>query len=232
MLLYEHLSKRSKEPEMKKSSLLTSLFLIATVTLSACGSQTADKPPALSVAVSPEASVAPSETPAPSETSSASSSTPTDKASPTEAPAVGTPETYREQSGLFEIAFPEGYTHQDTGSGVAFVSGDESFGGSVDFGSAQGNTLDNAQLEAALKTEYEKRLEDVTWQGTEEQPDGSIRVDWVGTDKEGNDLDAVSFVEQRGDNIFILNLFGINKAYQDYLPDAEAIVSSYRVRQQ
>jgi hypothetical protein len=236
MLLCKRIIKRSKEPEMKKSTLLTSLLLIATVTLSACGSQTADKPAAPTVAASPEASIAASEPPVDSETPAASpsspaSTAPTDKASPTEAPAVTTPETYREQSGLFEIAFPEGYTHEDTGSGVAFVSGDESFGGSVDFGSAQGNTLNNDQLEAALKTEYEKRLEDVTWQGTEEQPDGSIRVDWVGTDKEGNDLDAVSFVEQRGDNIFILNLFGINKAYQDYLPDAEAIVGSYRVRQ-
>ncbi|MBD2461803.1 hypothetical protein H6G89_12160 [Oscillatoria sp. FACHB-1407] len=212
---------------MKKSSLLTSLLLIATLTISACGSQTAEKPPTPTTAASPAS-------PAP-EASIAASPSPAAEASPEaspEAPAAAeTAETYREKDGLFEISFPEGYTHQDTGSGVAFVSGDQGFGGSVDFGSAQGNQLNNTQLEEALKTEYEKRLEQVTWQGSEEQPDGSVRVDWVGTDQQGNELDAVSFVEQRGDNIFILNLFGINKAYQDYQPDAEAIVSSYRVRQ-
>lgn len=222
MLLHTLKIKRSKEPVMKKSSLLTSLFLVATVTLAACGSQTADKPPAPSVAASATAPTS-SETPA-------ASPSPTTEASP-ETPAVATAETYQEKDGLFQIAFPEGYTHQDTGSGVAFVSGDEGFGGSVDFGSAQGNTLNNTQLEEALKAEYEKRLQQVTWQGSEEQPDGSIRVDWVGTDEQGNELDAVSFVEQRGDNIFILNLFGINKAYQDYLSDAEAIVGSYRIKQ-
>ncbi|MDX2214923.1 MAG: hypothetical protein SFY66_16670 [Oculatellaceae cyanobacterium bins.114] len=211
---------------MKKSSLLTALFLVTALMLSACGSQsqTADKPPAPTTA-----SASPS-VPAP-ETSVAASPSPSVAASPETPAAATTTETYREKDGLFEISFPEGYTHQDTGSGVAFVSSDQGFGGSVDFGSAQGNQLDNTQLEAALKTEYEKRLNQVTWQGSEEQPDGSIRVDWVGTDKDGNELDAVSFVEQRGDNVFILNLFGINKAYQDYLPDAEAIVGSYRVRQ-
>jgi hypothetical protein len=54
----------------------------------------------------------------------------------------------------------------------------------------------------------------------------------VGRDTDGNDLDAISFVEQRGDTIFILNLYGINKAYADYNSDAETIVGSYRVRQQ
>jgi len=44
-------------------------------------------------------------------------------------------------------------------------------------------------------------------------------------------LDAVSFVEQRGDTIYILNLFGVNKSYQDYNSDAEKIVGSYRVKQ-
>ncbi|HEY9629697.1 MAG TPA: hypothetical protein V6C84_20525 [Coleofasciculaceae cyanobacterium] len=140
-------------------------------------------------------------------------------------------QTYREPSGLFEISFPAGYTYEQTGSGIAFTSTDERFGGSVDYGSAQGNVIGLEQLEASLKSEYEKRLSDLVWQGSSPQPDGSLRIDWTGRDAQGNALDAVSFVEQRGDTIFILNLFGVNAPYQDYNNDAEVIVGSYRVRQ-
>lgn len=141
-----------------------------------------------------------------------------------------TPQVYREPNGLFEISLPSDYKFEETGSGIAFASGDEGFAGSVDYGSAQGQTLTNEDMEAALKSEYEERLKEVTWQGSEVQPDGSVRVDWVGTDPQGNQLDAISFVEQRGDTIYILNLFGVNQAYQNYNQDAEVIVGSYRVR--
>jgi len=102
----------------------------------------------------------------------------------------------------------------------------------ADYGSAQGSDLTTKQLEDALKQEYESRLDQVSWQDTQIQPDGSVRVDWIGRDKEGRDLDAISFIEQRGDTIFILNLFGVDKSYNDYNSDAEAIVGSYRVKQQ
>jgi hypothetical protein len=204
---------------MKKIFSVTSLLLASVLTLSACTKQTATETPSPAASSpTPEASVA-SASPSPSPEASAS-------VDPT-----ALAQTYKEKDGLFEISFPEGYKYQETGSGIAFVSGDEKFGGSVDFGSAQGGQLSTKQLEDSLKSEYEKRLEQVAWQGSEIQPDGSIRVDWIGRDKEGNDLDAVSFVEQRGDNVFILNLFGVNKPYQDYGADAEAIVGSYRVRQ-
>ena len=138
-------------------------------------------------------------------------------------------QTYREPSGLFAISLPTGYSYAQTGSGISFSSADQRFGGSVDYGSAQGNVLSIAQLEASLKSEYEKRLSDLVWQGSSSQPDGSLRVDWTGRDSEGNTLDAVSFVEQRGDMIFILNLFGVNANYQDYNADAEVIVGGYQV---
>ena len=138
-------------------------------------------------------------------------------------------QTYYEPSGLFEISFPAGYTYEDTGSGIAFVSADQKFGGSVDYASSQGRVFSLAQLEASLKSEYEKRISNIVWQDSSPQPDGSLRLDWVGRDRSGNMLDAVSFVEQRGNTIFILNLFGINAAYQDYNSDADAIVSTYQV---
>ncbi len=147
------------------------------------------------------------------------------------AQALATTVTYTEPSGLFEISFPEGYSYEETGTGIVFLSPDQQFGGSVDFGAANGIQLTNDQLEVALKEEYEERLTGVEWQGTSIQADGSVRVDWIGTDSQGNILDSISFVEQRGDTIFILNLHGINAQYANYNTVAQAIVNTYRVAQ-
>jgi hypothetical protein len=204
---------------MKHALRFASLLLVSALALSACGkgSNTATTTkPALDTAAAPSASASAAPEASPS-------------SSPSAAAASG--QSYREKNGLFEIAFPEGYTYEETGSGIAFVSKDQGFGGSVDFASSQGTKLSNDQLAQALKKEYENRLKNVKWQDTKPQPDGSIRVDWVGKDSSGNELDAVSFVEQHGDNVFILNLFGLNKSYQDYNSDAEKIVSTYRMKQ-
>lgn len=160
---------------------------------------------------------------------------PTPSASPTPSlfpspSAAAETQLYREKEGRFEIAFPKGFVYQDTGSGVAFASEDQGFAGAVDFGSAQGQKLTPPQLEAALKAEYQNRLKSVSWTQSVLQSDGSLRIDWTGKDEQGNTLDAVSFVEQRGDTIFILNLYGVNKPYQNYQQQAEAIVKSYRIK--
>lgn len=140
-------------------------------------------------------------------------------------------QTYREKSkGLFEISFPKGYSHKMTASGVAFVSADQGFAGAVDFSSAEGKQLTTQQLETALKTEFTNRLQSVSWQNSQVQADGSLRLDWTGKDKTGSNLDAVSIVEQRGNYIFVLNLFGVNKAYQNYNADAETIVNHYKIQ--
>lgn len=218
---------------MKYTSAFASLLLVSALTLAGCGggtdtastdtsSSTATEAPAADAptADAPAADAPAAETPA---------ETPADTPA-ADAPA-GSGQTYAEPSGLFEISFPAGYEFQETGSGIMFVSSDQKFGGSVDFGSAQGGQLTNEQLEAALKQEYENRLTEVEWQATETQPDGSIRIDWIGTDPQGNTLDSVSFIEQRGDNIFILNLHGINAQYANYNTDAQAIVNTYKIAQ-
>jgi len=213
---------------MKYSPLFAAFLIVSAVVVSACGSSSTDSveaqpsSPASPLTASPDAAASPDAT---------SAESPSETASPAPADASSSATSYQEPNNLFQISFPEGYTHQETGSGIAFVSADKGFGGSVDFGSAQGQQLNTTALEEALKEEYQNRLEDVAWQGSQIQPDGSVRVDWVGRDTDGNDLDAISFVEQRGDTIFILNLYGINKAYADYNADAETIVGSYRVRQ-
>ncbi|WP_416674735.1 hypothetical protein [Egbenema bharatensis] len=142
--------------------------------------------------------------------------------------------TYRQPNGAFEISFPEGYQYQPTESGLIFYSEDEAFRGEVVFGSAQGETYTNEQLEEFLKQAYRANLNltEVDWQQTAVQPDGSVRIDWVGKDPGENVLDAESFIEQRGDTIYILTLSGINASYTDYLEDAQAIVNSYRVQQE
>ena len=206
---------------MKYVLRFASVLLVSALALSACGkgSNTATTTkPALDAAAAPAAAA------------SAASPEASPSASPSTASVTG--QSYREKNGLFEIAFPEGYTYEETGSGIAFVSKDQGFGGSVDFASSQGTKLSNDQLAQALKKEYENRLKNVKWQDTKPQPDGSIRVDWVGKDASGNALDAVSFVEQHGDNVFILNLFGLNKSYQSYNSDAEKIVGTYHMKQQ
>lgn len=158
---------------------------------------------------------------------------PSATASPSVTPSASpTPyrQTYREKSGLFQISWPKGYNHTVTKSGVAFVSGDQGFAGSVDFGLAEGKQLNTQQLEASLKTEFANRLQEVNWQTSQVQPDGSLRIDWTGKDKSGDALDAVSIIEQRGNYIFVLNLFGINKPYQNYNSDAEMVVASYQIQ--
>jgi hypothetical protein len=220
---------------MKNRFRLSFLVLTATLALAACGRNNVASNP---TAPAPSAAAPSASAPAPSASADApvpipSASSPANASPQASAPAnSGGGQTYQHGQGLFEIAFPQGYTYQETDSGITFASDDGGFGGVVDYGSAQGADLTTKQLEDALKQEYESRLDQVSWQDTQIQPDGSVRVDWVGRDKEGRDLDAISFIEQRGDTIFILNLFGVNKPYNDYNSDAETIVGSYRVKQQ
>ena len=188
------------------------ILLLISLTLAACS----QKP----VAVTP--SVSPSLLPTPS---------PIAILSPSLSPSPQL-QTYRHKDSLFEISFPKGYKFKPTSSGVAFVSADQKFAGAVDYGSAEGKQLNNQQLEASLKAEFTNRLKEVNWQTAKVQPDGSLRLDWTGKDKTGNALDAVSLVEQRGNYIYVLNLFGIDKPYQTYNSDAETIVNSYQIQPQ
>lgn len=173
---------------------------------------------------SPSTDATPIATPSPSATASASPVT----------AASALKQTYQEADGAFKIAFPEGYIYEKTPTGVVFNSKDGAFRGEVVFGSAQGNQYSSQELESFLKEAYKQNLKltEANWQKTETQPDGSLRIDWTGKDPQGNVLDAESFVEQRGDTIYILTLSGINKPYQNYFADAQAIVGSYQVKEQ
>lgn len=144
--------------------------------------------------------------------------------------AEALPSTYRQHDGLFELTLPPGYRYREIEDGVSFISGDRRFGGSANVVSAEGRSLTHELLEMGLKEEYKNRLQSLEWQASTPQPDGSLRVDWIGVDTNGDVLDSVSFVEQHGDYIYILNLHAINEAYANHEEAATAIVESYRLR--
>jgi hypothetical protein len=145
-------------------------------------------------------------------------------------PEIVSPSIDGDGLGRFELAVPPGYTVVNTPTGISFTSPDGQFGGMVDRGSAQGQQLSLLDLEAALKHEYEQRLAQVTWQGSYVHRQGGVRIDWLGYDTFGNQLDAISFIEQRGNTIFVLSLWAINAAYSAYNDDADAIFATYRIQ--
>ncbi len=134
--------------------------------------------------------------------------------------------TYRPRNKEFEVTLPDKYDIQPQRDGVAFISGDGGFGGEVVFFKEE-KPLDADDLENALKKIYDELLDGASWQLSEIQPDGSVRLDWRGTTPEGKELDAVSYIEQRNDTVFILNVYGIDRPYDSFLDDSQTIIGSY-----
>ncbi|MDY6940045.1 MAG: hypothetical protein SWY16_20620 [Cyanobacteriota bacterium] len=137
--------------------------------------------------------------------------------------------TYKEPGGAFEIALPKGYESEETGSGIKFVSGDGGFKGIVDFAPSEGE-LNVDRLEGALRQYLEETLGQIEWQNSRLEPDGSVRVDWVGQSDRGEELDAVSYIEQRGNVIYTLSLYGVNKAFDDYREDVAIVLEGYKLK--
>ncbi|MEB3357382.1 MAG: hypothetical protein VKK04_11705 [Synechococcales bacterium] len=116
----------------------------------------------------------------------------------------------------------------DAEAGNSEADGAETTGSSK----AEANGLPLADLEARLKQVIQADLAEVTWQGAaEQQPDGSLRLAWTGVNKDGDELDALSFIEQHHNTLFILKLYGVGETYSSYNEDARIIVGSYVVRQ-
>ncbi|NEQ26585.1 MAG: hypothetical protein F6K28_47665, partial [Microcoleus sp. SIO2G3] len=104
-------------------------FLVLTaMSLAACGRTNIANNP---FAPSPSASAPANPTTAASPSPSAPIAIPSKEASPStapspqaSAPANGNGQTYKQPQGLFEVSFPQGYTYQETNSGITFASGD------------------------------------------------------------------------------------------------------------
>lgn len=139
--------------------------------------------------------------------------------------------TYKEPGGAFQISFPKGYEFRETGTGIKFTAPDRGFKGFVDFAKSDG-TLNSEKLEGALREYLNSVLKDVKWQNANLENQGRIRVDWTGKGADGEQLDAISYIEQRNNRIYILSLYGVNQSFDKYRGEAEAIVRSYRTQLQ
>jgi|GEM_PF-2203509 hypothetical protein len=152
----------------------------------------------------------------------------TNQTNETEESLPGEGKTYRHPEGIFEISFPQHYAHQPQANGVSFLSANGEFGGEVTYFEMQ-ETLTIDDLEELYRQRSQAAFREIAWQRSELQPDGSVRLDWRGKNASGQDLDAIGYIEQHGDRIYVLNLYGINEAYDIYLEDSRLIVGSYQV---
>lgn len=152
----------------------------------------------------------------------------TEETNDTEESIPGEGKTYRHPEGIFEISFPKHYAHQPQANGVSFLSANGEFGGEVTYFERQ-ETLTIDDLEELYRQRTQTAFRDIAWQRSELQPDGSVRLDWRGKNASGQDLDAIGYIEQHGDRIYVLNLYGINESYDLYLEDSRLIVGSYQV---
>jgi hypothetical protein len=139
---------------------------------------------------------------------------------------------YRDESELFALAFPSGYTYESIENGITFLSEDEGFGGVIQYQETDVENIAQESLDDVLRATIEAQFAEVSWQSDlQEQADGSFRLDWNAVNAAGQSLDALSFIEQHGETLFILTAYGIDRAYRDYNDDARIIVGTYVVQE-
>ena len=149
-----------------------------------------------------------------------------------ETPVPDNVQVYQDDSGMFALALPKGYTHEKTEQGITFVSEDGGFAGEIVYESDENATPNLYALEQQLKQIIEARFGPIDWERNgQRQPDGSVRLAWETKDKEGKSIDALSFIEVHGQNRFALLLYAVDKVYNDYSDDARIIAGTYVVRQ-
>ena len=149
-----------------------------------------------------------------------------------ETPVPHNVQVYQDDSGMFALALPEGYTYESTEQGIRFMSSDEGFAGEIVYQSDANATSNLYALEETLKKMVEDRFGAVDWEHNgQRQPDGSVRLAWEAEDENGRAIDALSFIEVHGQNRFALMLYGVDKVYNDYSDDARIIAGTYVVRQ-
>ena len=149
-----------------------------------------------------------------------------------ETPVPDNVQVYQDDSGMFALALPKGYTHEKTEQGLTFTSEDGGFAGEIVYESDENATTNLYALEQQLKEIIKARFGEVDWERNgQRQPDGSVRLAWETKDRDGRAIDALSFVEVHGQNRFALLLYGVDEVYNDYSDDARIIAGTYVVRQ-
>ncbi len=139
---------------------------------------------------------------------------------------------YQDESGLFALALPAGYEYETRENGITFLSGDRGFGGVIQHQITEVENIAQESLGEVLQKTIEAQFANVSWQSElEKQTDGSLRLEWKGTNDTGEQLDALSFIEQHDTTLYILTAYGINHAYSDYNEDAQIVVGTYVVQE-
>ena len=136
--------------------------------------------------------------------------------------------TYRHPEGVFEISFPPNYAWRPQANGVRFLAANGEFGGEVIYFEVE-ESLTTEELGELYRQRAQEVFRQIAWQRSELQPDGSVRLDWRGKNAGGQDLDAIGYIEQHGNRVYILNVYAINESYDIYLDDSRLIVGSYQV---
>ncbi|NEQ99947.1 MAG: hypothetical protein F6K30_25150 [Cyanothece sp. SIO2G6] len=150
---------------------------------------------------------------------------------PTPTPVPDNVQAYQDPNGFFALAFPEGYNFEPSEQGLTFLSEDGGFAGEIVYQVSEKPSNDMLNLEKALKAHIDPQFPTIEWQRAgQRQPDGSVRLAWTGEDESGRDIDALSFIEVRGQITFILSLYAIDQEYNTYAEDARIIAGTYVVR--
>jgi len=152
------------------------------------------------------------------------------------AQAVPVPENvqiYQDPDGMFALALPPDYTYEVLEQGITFVSEDGGFAGDIVYQKDDSASSDVDKMAKQLRTTIEPKFQQIDWQKAgQRQPDGSVRLAWRGEDEADRTIDALSFIEHHDQHTFLLTLYAIDKAYNDYRDDAQSIAGTYVVRRQ
>ncbi|MGF1515209.1 MAG: hypothetical protein ACFB5Z_16135 [Elainellaceae cyanobacterium] len=138
---------------------------------------------------------------------------------------------YRDENEMFALALPKDYEYEGGDRGMTFTAPDGGFGGEIGYATIE-EPLEPPQLEERLKRSLQESFVEVSWEdgSAEKQSDGSLRLSWQGLNSDGQELDALSFIEQHGGVVYTLTAYGIDLPYKDYNKDARIIAGSYVVR--
>ncbi|GAB4367056.1 MAG: hypothetical protein Kow00121_05030 [Elainellaceae cyanobacterium] len=165
----------------------------------------------------------------PSLTPSDSSSTPSSSASPVAAANV---QTYTDPNGLFQINLPAGYATEARADGINISSPDGSFQGAITAARLPRQfTTDELVQSFVNQQNNNANLQNFTLQKSEPIERG-VRVDWVGTLTSNVALDAVTHFFQSNNVVVEVDLFAVDRAFNEQdVSEANVILQSVQIGQ-
>lgn len=162
------------------------------------------------------------------------SNSPTSAPSPsaTEPATAASGQPYVDPNGLFQVNLPSGYATEPREDGINISSEDGSFQGAITAARIP-NPLSADQLVQSFVNQQNNNpnLQEFTLQNSE-PIDGGVRVDWIGRLTSGIALDAVTHFFQQGNVVVEVDLFAVDRAFNEQdVSEANTILQSVRVGQ-